>query len=60
ESHGGRHQQWAFVKVGEYYRVHNRASGKVLEVDPDHAKERGCGIRLGEYKRDAHQEWRVR
>lgn len=48
-----------FVKVGKHFRILNRATGRVLEADPDRLRENGCQVQLGSYRREAHQLWTI-
>lgn len=49
-------QQWQFVKVGDYYKIVNRKSGKVLDVHQSSLEE-GVQIQQYNYNGGENQQW---
>src|SRR5262245_56222190 len=55
---GSRAQQWAFVKDGDHFKIVNRKSGMVLDVEME-SKEEGATILLWHDKPEGNdnQRW---
>ena len=52
-------QRWRLEKVGEYYKIINRASGKVLQAAPDQVLKDRCPIQLWDDNPGDHCLWKL-
>src|SRR5438132_1173391 len=55
---GSKGQQWKFVKDGDHYKIVNRKSGKVLDVEGDSMEEGGAIIQWDDKEEgNDNQRW---